>query len=222
MSINRIVLATVAALLLSACATVSKDNLKEILAEKTRAETLYKSGEYESAITAYKRLLASVPGLAETWMKLGNSYGRLQDFPNAIAAYEEALSLDPTYVKVWYNLSYVRAQQLASTVVSMYQNVPKDDPSAVKIRALVEGVLAPFGGAVLEQLPTYTQVPDTRNVDSLSAAQMRREQEAPAELQGSDSAATLESLSSAIPTDDNKMKVSDDEPAPELHKREEP
>lgn len=144
--------------LLTACATAPKNNLKTIFAERAQAEAFYLAGDFERAVPAYKELIKLAPNLAEAWLRLGNSYSRLGDYSNAIASYEGALSKNPSYVKAWYNLSYVRAQELASTVIQMYQQVPKNDPEAQQIQSLVEAVLRPFDESLLSSFPKNTSI----------------------------------------------------------------
>ena len=141
--------------LLAGCVTTNdgSSNIKQIFAKRSEAELLYQRGDYAEVLPIYLELSRLVPGHAETWLRLGNSYARLSQYDNAIDAYQGALSADPQYAKAWLNLSYVRAQQLAATVVDMYEHVPTSDPEARRIYSLVEDVLVPFGESLTQQLP---------------------------------------------------------------------
>ncbi len=151
--IGRLLSFIVAIVFLVSCTTVPPIDLKEVALLRADADTYYQAKDYERAIPAYQELIESLPGLAESWFRLGNCYSRLGDYPLAINAYDKAIGLNPEYVKAWYNLSYVRAQMLVATIVQMYQSVPNDDPEARKIRAFVEAVLEPFGKGVTDTLP---------------------------------------------------------------------
>lgn len=131
--------------------------MQSIISQRAEAEAFYQAGDYESALPAYQKLIKRMPDLAESWLRLGNCHSRLGDYPKAISAYKSALIKNPSYVKAWYNLSYVQAQVLASSVVEMYQRVPKDDPEAQNIQRLVEGVLAPFGEDLSKAFPKKTE-----------------------------------------------------------------
>ena len=52
-------------------------------------------GNYEQAISCYRRLLEKKPGYAQAWVYLGASYQFLSDFGTARECYEHALMLNP-------------------------------------------------------------------------------------------------------------------------------
>jgi len=55
------------------------------------AERHHREGRITEAIEAYKRLLASWPGLPRSWYELGRLQRQTQDYAGALASYQEAL-----------------------------------------------------------------------------------------------------------------------------------
>lgn len=70
--------------------------------EKHKAEALYRSGEYEQAASLYKKH----PDATSSFNK-GNSLAKANKLDEAIAAYEEALALDPTLEDAAFNKKLV-------------------------------------------------------------------------------------------------------------------
>ncbi len=139
--------------MLSGCAVnQGTDDLKELFALRGEAEVLYQRGDYRAALAHYQELTIRVPDHTHSWFRLGNCYARLGENAAAVTAYQTALAHDPTFSRAWLNLAYVQAQQLADTVILMYQQVPPGDPQAERIYSLLEGVLEPFGDT-LGELP---------------------------------------------------------------------
>lgn len=65
---------------------------------------LYFSRDFESAIQQFSRLET-----AESYFNLGNAYARIQDYPNAKAAYARALKLRPDYAEAGHNRDLIQA-----------------------------------------------------------------------------------------------------------------
>lgn len=151
-------------LILSACVSPQGGGLKELFALRSEAETLYQQGDYAAALEVYRELTQRVPEHTYSWFRLGNCHAQLSDHTAAVSAYQTVLAQDPTFSRAWLNLAYVQAQQLADTVMLMYQQVPPGDPQTQRIYTLVEGVLAPFGDAVGD-LPDLSAAPAAEVVD---------------------------------------------------------
>lgn len=153
MSLIRVLLIV---LLAPGCALTKLDSAGA-LALHDRAEALYKERDYTGALPLFQQLSREFPGEPEFHLRIGNSYAFSGNFDRAIAAYEAALAADPQFSRAWYNLAYVRAQQLADTLVRMHENLDPIDPDGLRLRKLVLEVLAPFGEAVMPRL----EEPDT-------------------------------------------------------------
>jgi Ca-activated chloride channel family protein len=78
--------------------------------EYNMAGALHHEGKYEEAVERYSRALNStdigVEGRAH--YNLGNTYFRMQDYQNAILAYQETLDIDPSDVDAKFNLELAR------------------------------------------------------------------------------------------------------------------
>jgi len=114
------------------------------LDKQVEADTYYANEQCEQALPLYKSLAIAMPKDTKSLLRIGNCYARAQDFMSAQEAYQQALIRDNSFVKAWYNLAYVRAQLLASTVTEMYKHTDSNSPEAEKIRNLTVQVLAPF------------------------------------------------------------------------------
>jgi tetratricopeptide (TPR) repeat protein len=113
------------ATLLSACATPGLETLSQWRIE---ADQAYQSGDFPQALRYYKKLSEAVPGEAELWYRLGNTYARMQRDEDAVKAYREAVIRDTHFSKAWYNagLSLLRAS--SATFSESLQYIPRNDP----------------------------------------------------------------------------------------------
>jgi tetratricopeptide (TPR) repeat protein len=126
------------------CSQNSVKDVQITLDKQIQADTFYEQQQCDKAIPLYKSLSIAMPNDTKSLLRIGNCYAKSQDFGNAQEAYQQALIRDSSFVKAWYNLAYVRAQLLASTVTEMYKHTDPASPEAEKIRNLTVQVLAPF------------------------------------------------------------------------------
>jgi tetratricopeptide (TPR) repeat protein len=126
------------------CSQNSVKDVQITLDKQIQADTFYEQQQCDKAIPLYKSLSIAMPNDTKSLLRIGNCYAKSQDFGNAQEAYQQALIRDNSFVKAWYNLAYVRAQLLASTVTEMYKHTDPASPEAEKIRNLTVQVLAPF------------------------------------------------------------------------------
>jgi tetratricopeptide (TPR) repeat protein len=126
------------------CSQNSVKDVQLTLDKQIQADTFYEQQQCDKAIPLYKSLSIAMPNDTKSLLRIGNCYAKSQDFGNAQEAYQQALIRDNSFVKAWYNLAYVRAQLLASTVTEMYKHTDPASPEAEKIRNLTVQVLAPF------------------------------------------------------------------------------
>ena len=129
---------------LSACVQNPVKNVEKTLAMQLEADRYYADSQCDKALPIYIKLSATMPKETKSLLRIGNCHAKAKDFVQAQAAYQQAIVRDNNFVKAWYNLAYVQAQQLASTVSKMYKHIDKNAPEAQKIRNLTVGVLAPF------------------------------------------------------------------------------
>ncbi len=78
--------------------------------EITTANQLYKSGDYDSAIMHYKKVIDMGYASPELYYNLGNAYFKSDEIPSAILFYERALKLDPGNEDLNYNLRVANNQ----------------------------------------------------------------------------------------------------------------
>ncbi len=130
--------------LLSACNYTSVKKVTNLLQQQIEADNYYAQDQCEKALPLYKELAQAMPTDTNNLLRMGNCYAKKQHYSQAEQAYMSALQRDPSFIKAWYNLSYIRAKILARTVSEMYKNVDPSSADAIKIRALTVDVLAPF------------------------------------------------------------------------------
>ncbi|MFT7413737.1 MAG: tetratricopeptide (TPR) repeat protein [Methylophagaceae bacterium] len=126
------------------CSQNSVKTVQVTLDKQISADTYYAQEQCDKAVPLYKSLSITMPKDTKSLLRIGNCYARAQDFTQAQEAYQQALIRDNSFVKAWYNLTYVRAQLLASTVTEMYKHIDPASPEVAKIRNLTLQVLAPF------------------------------------------------------------------------------
>jgi len=77
------------------------------------ANEAYANGDYDQALIGYNQLIADENRSTELYYNLGNTYYRLNEWGEAVWAYERALKIDPSHVNAAYNLNYVNQQTKA-------------------------------------------------------------------------------------------------------------
>ena len=82
---------------------------------KDNADTAYRQGKYQQAITDYQELLKE--GVSpELYYNLGNAYYRSDNLAQAIVAYERAAQLSPGSSDIRFNLQFARAKTIDKIV----------------------------------------------------------------------------------------------------------
>ena len=69
-----------------------------------QANAAYNSGNYESAVELYEKILATDLESVPVYYNMGNAYYKMREYPMAIYSYEKALKLDPSNEEVRTNL----------------------------------------------------------------------------------------------------------------------
>ncbi|WP_049724072.1 tetratricopeptide repeat protein [Gilvimarinus polysaccharolyticus] len=154
--------------LLSACST-QQYSAEDVFANQERAERFYQQSNYQPALTEYRKVIEALPLHIHSWLRVGNCLAQLGRYPEAVAAYERALRIDPQFTSAWINLSYVQAQILTQTVASMHEQVPKTDPQIERVQVLVNSVLTPFGLAQQKANNSTPELPDDGAIDVMNA-----------------------------------------------------
>lgn len=75
-----------------------------------QGNTAYAAGDYEAAVVAYSKIVASEKMSSSLYYNLGNSYYKLGDLGHSIWAYERALKIDPSHKNAFSNLEFVNAK----------------------------------------------------------------------------------------------------------------
>ena len=69
-----------------------------------QANAAYNSGNYETAVEFYEKILATDMESVPVYYNMGNAYYKMREYPMAIYSYEKALKLDPANEEVRTNL----------------------------------------------------------------------------------------------------------------------
>lgn len=133
-----------ACVLLSACNHASVKKVTNLLEQQIEADNYYAQDQCDKALPLYEELSQAMLTDTKNLLRMGNCYAKKQNYSQAEQAYMSALERDSSFIKAWYNLSYIRAKILARTVSEMYKNVDPSSEDAEKIRTLTIDVLAPF------------------------------------------------------------------------------
>ena len=70
-----------------------------------QANAAYNSGNYDTAVVMYEKILATDMESVLVYYNLGNAYYKLHNYPLAIYSYEKALKIDPSDDDVQTNLA---------------------------------------------------------------------------------------------------------------------
>lgn len=85
-----------------------------------QANSAYNSGNYDSAIVVYEKILNVGMESVPVYYNMGNAYYKLHEYPMAIYCYEKALKLDPSDEDVQTNLAIANA-----AIVDKIEPVPQ-------------------------------------------------------------------------------------------------
>lgn len=96
--------------------------------EVERANMAYDEARLDRAESLFQKIVRNNPGYIEAWLKLGNIYVRQLKLKAAIRCYEEAIKIDQTDGRAWYNLALVRLNQATHTLETAERIVPLDSP----------------------------------------------------------------------------------------------
>lgn len=141
MKVTGVMLAMV---IISGCAVSAATQTRALLDSQVEADQAYARQDCEAAIPLYRELADDLVENSQVLLRLGNCLAREKRRDEAMSAYREALQKDPSFVKAWYNLSYIQAQDLARTVADMSSNVDPADPAAERARLLADRILDAF------------------------------------------------------------------------------
>lgn len=75
-----------------------------------KANKAYAQGNYQEAVENYRKVTDEGFEAPELYYNLGNSYFKMNDFPNAILWYERAKRLDPSNDDINFNLNVVNTK----------------------------------------------------------------------------------------------------------------
>jgi tetratricopeptide (TPR) repeat protein len=86
-------------------------------------------GKFEDAAAAFQRSITLNPGVAESYNSLGEALGQLKRYPQALEAFQQAISLDGSLVRPRYNMgvTYDRMGQLKYAEF-VYRILVRDHP----------------------------------------------------------------------------------------------
>lgn len=155
---SRLLIVASLILMTGACAQSPVEKVKATLGTRAMADEFYAERDCANAIPAYRKVVEDMPAYTEAWLRIGNCHVFTGNYDSAMSSYQEALKIDPGYVKAWYNLIHVQARVLGESVSAMYRSVDQSDPMAVEVRRFAMNVLEPF-------MPE-TQNNDVNNGDS--------------------------------------------------------
>jgi len=88
-----------------------RDNPRDVTALNFRGYLLYKKGNVDAAIAAYRKLVELEPGVAGHPANLGLIWYKAKRFPEAQAAFERLLELQPGDAKALRNLGFCHERQ---------------------------------------------------------------------------------------------------------------
>lgn len=123
-----------AVLLSSAARTKGWSWLIIVLLIGYASTTVMRNYTWHSEVSLWEDTTAKSPTKSRPWRMLGDAYLKQQDYSKALAAYQQALSLQPDNMEIEANLAatYVAAGNV-SQAVSIYQSVLQKDPNQAQI-----------------------------------------------------------------------------------------
>jgi hypothetical protein len=97
---------------------------------KSRGIALYRTGQTDLSVEAWKKAVRINPDDADVWFLMGAAYTRASRSALAIEAFQHALSLEPQDAVAWYSLGeHYRQTGQRSEVRNVYKQLKKLDPA---------------------------------------------------------------------------------------------
>lgn len=128
--------------LMVGCVTnMPKMSSDEINTNYTIANKAYNDKNYKLALFEYLKLSEAVLADADIWFRIGNSYTRLENYADAIKAYEKAVLIDPRLSKAWHNMGVIQLKQSVNTWRQMLIHISEEDPLYEKALSLSKKLL---------------------------------------------------------------------------------
>jgi len=119
----------------SGCATTTELNtpspsngIEQYREQLAKANAVYHRKSYNDALSGYLSLYQQNKQDVLVLFRLGNIYSHLEQYKNAVQAYERTLLLSPQMSKAWYNLGVVRTRLSIKTWQNMAATIDKNDP----------------------------------------------------------------------------------------------
>lgn len=112
------------------------------------AEDAYARERYPEAAALYLQLVEAVPGNAELWYRLANTYARTGQEREALLAYERSLTLDPSSSKAWYNMALMLHRQSIAALARGYARANGTDPAVERESMRVLRILREADGRI--------------------------------------------------------------------------
>ncbi|HUD94259.1 tetratricopeptide repeat-containing sulfotransferase family protein [Sphingobium sp.] len=96
-----------------------------------RASVLVRLGDQEGALILYERLLATKPDQPQVWQNLGHALKTLGRQSDAVQAYRQAVTHQPTMGEAWWSLANLKTVTLdAADIAIMEQALATLEPDA--------------------------------------------------------------------------------------------
>ena len=125
----------------------SVDTKSTLMSDGTNA---YKKGDYEAALTAFKKVTEMNPDYYDAWIGIGNSLFSLSRFNDAIEAFDATNEINPNLFEVWYN------KGLALYFICKYDNAIKCFDNALILKPEYYEILN-IKGMSLNKLTKYDE-----------------------------------------------------------------
>jgi len=128
--------------LMTGCVTTATEmGSAELEASYASANKAYTDKNYELALLEYLELSKALRAVDVIWFRVGNSYARLENFDEAIEAYEKTVLINPRLSKAWHNMGVIQLKQSVNTWRQMLIYISKDDPLYDKALSLSKQLL---------------------------------------------------------------------------------
>ncbi len=142
LSIHKILLLAILCVLMAACGiNQPKLSSDEIKTSYSIANKAYDDKNYKLALLEYLKLSETINSDAMIWFRIGNSYTRLENYEEAVKAYEKSVLIDPRLSKAWHNMGVIQLKQSVNTWRQMLTYISKDDALYDKALSLSKKLL---------------------------------------------------------------------------------
>ncbi|EPR79800.1 Tetratricopeptide repeat domain containing protein [Spraguea lophii 42_110] len=117
---------------------------------KEKGNKDFKSGNFKAAVENYSLALENDPNNEIFYSNRAAAYGKLKKIEEAIKDCEEAIKINPQFLKVYYRLAGFYSEIDKDEEIKVYEEILKINPDDIKIKQKIQSLKQQDNGSIGE------------------------------------------------------------------------